>query len=255
MKSKSMEFLKSKILRKPSKLQKKSGTPGRGGENSGPVSNAGTFLGQSMFELHKTPHYSPAPAPARPRSRTRGYPDWHPANSSGLPSSEFSKQDVRHTQSQPKLCETIQKCSGLPLPTHYTGRGCGVGSQNYDWRQDTPFWNYSRHKRKENVLDWGLADSGPPPAWVPPPPLMASRPRDVASGRKERESLSQTRSGHILSQSSQAGPAVHQAVNCMYLPAPLYSHTENMDSFLEITELEDEHPQAARILEMASGLY
>ena len=96
---------------------------------------------------------------------------------------------------------------------------------------------------------------GPPPAWVPPPPVMASRPRDVASGRKERESLSQTRSGHILSQSSQAGPAVHQAVNCMYLPAPLYSHTENMDSFLEITELEDEHPQAARILEMASGLY
>ena len=248
MKSKSMEFLKSKILRKPSKLQK-SGT-GTRGENS--CGNA-TFLGQSMLELHRSPHYSPAPA--RPRSRTRGFPDWQPANSSGLPSSEFSKQDVSHTASQPKLCETIQKCPGLPLPTHYTGRGCGVGSQNYDWRQDTPFWNYSRHKRKENVLDWGLADTSPPPAWVPPPPVMASRPRDVASGRKERESLSQTRSGHILSKSSQAGPAVHQAVNCMYLPAPLYSHTENMDSFLEITELEDEHPQAARILEMASGLY
>ena len=273
MKSKSMEFLKSKILRKPSKLQKKSGTPGRGGENSGPVSNAGTFLGQSMFELHKTPHYSPAPAPARPRSRTRGFPDWHPANSSGLPSSEFSKQDVRHTPSQPKLCETTQKHQypGPPPPTFYNGRH--VGSQNYDWRQDTPFWNYSRQKRKENVLNWGLADTGPPPTWVPPPPVPG-----VASGRKSRESLSPgpgySGSGDRHSQILLPGPVLHQAVNCMYLPSPvpgsmsprpqIFSHDSMEDSFLEITELEDEprrtdnvieHPQASRILEMTSGLY
>ena len=271
MKSKSMEFLKSKILRKPSKLQKKSGSRV---ENSGPVSNAGTFLGQSMFELHKTPHYSPAPAPARPRSRTRGFPDWHPANSSGLPSSEFSKQDVRHTQSQPKLCETTQKYPQQP-PTFYNGRH--VGSQNYDWRQDTPFWNYSRQKRKENVLNWGLADTGPPPTWVPPPPVPGP---GVASGRKTRESLSPAPGYSGSSQILLPGPVLHQAVNCMYLPSPgpgsvspaqLYSHSGDSmgDSFLEITELEDEplsggrartdnlieHPQASRILEMTSGLY
>ena len=265
MKSKSMEFLKSKILRKPSKLQKKTR-----GENPGPVSNAGTFLGQSMFELHKTPHYSPAPAPARPRSQTRGFPDWHPANSSGLPSSEFSKQDVRHAQSQPKLCETTQKYPQQQPPTFYNSRH--VGSQNYDWRQDTPFWNYSRQKRKENVLNWGLADTGPPPTWVPPPPGPGP---GVASGRKSRESLSPgpySGSSQILL----PVPVLHQAVNCMYLPGPgslspppRYSQDSMEDSLLEITELEDEpltggrvrtdniieHPGATRILEMTSGLY
>ena len=48
-------------------------------------------------------------------------------------------------------------------------------------------------------------------------------------------------------------------------PRPqIFSHDSMEDSFLEITELEDEprrndnvieHPQASRILEMTSGLY
>merc|ERR1711997_1090943 len=117
MKSKSMEFLKSKILRKPSKLQKKSPQP--------EISK--TFLGQSMFELHKTPNYS-----AATHSNSRLYPDWPFANSSVYPSREFSKQDVRHSQGSSqgssKLCETTQI---LPPPTGRSNRS--VGSQNYDW--------------------------------------------------------------------------------------------------------------------------
>ena len=104
MKSKSMEFLKSKILRKPSKLQKKTQ-----GENPGPVSNAGTLLGQSMFELHKTPHYSPAPAPARTpapaasatdqpkpdRQRRASKPQRHRAQQRVVPPGTHARKDGR----------------------------------------------------------------------------------------------------------------------------------------------------------------
>ena len=287
IKSKSMEFLKSKILRKPSKLQKKS------------VQHESFTTFQSMFELHKTPHYSPGSAHthtagpgshgSRSRSHSRLYPDWTLANSSLLPSSEFSKQDVRHSQSSSKLCETTQKY--LLPPTSYNGRH--VGSQNYDWRQDTPFWNYSRQKRKENVINWGLVD--PPPTWVPPPPQSHVHQHHTTQnysklpGRKSRESLSPVphqiglSSNKIYpSSSSSSGLVLNQAVNHMYLPSvspvsPHYHGTRSPNtsmassSMLEITELEDEplvtrtrsdniiehqHPTTtARILEMPSGLY
>ena len=145
------------------------------------------------------------------RSYSRLCQDWTSANSSGLPSSEFSKQDVRRTGSSSKLCETTQK---LPLPpTSYNSHH--VGSQNYDWRQDTPFWNYSRQKRKENVINWGLSD--PPPSWVPPhpPPAHVTSPGasvkhqlySKLSGRKSRESLSPVpHQGGILSSKSRVYP-------------------------------------------------
>ena len=257
MKSKSMEFLKSKILRRPSKLQRKSP---RNEAVSSP-SPAAALLGQSMFELHKSPHYSVSPAhTGRPRSRSRHYPDWPHANSSLLhQSSEFSKQDVR-----PGSGGTSER-SSLP-PTSYNGRHV-VGSQNYDWRQDTPFWNYSRHKRKENVINWGLSD--PPPTWIPPPP--------------QRESMSPV--PPVSTSRMYPGlVTVNQAVNVgMYLPPNTATHGYNNttsghdghqdsmeNSMLEITELEDEplsssssssqtrhhiqHP-TTRILEMPSGLY
>ena len=270
MKSKSMEFLKAKILRKPSKLQKKSPRP--------EISK--TFLGQSMFELHKTPNYSPAA-----HSNSRLYPDWPFANSSVYPSREFSKQDVRHSQSSSKLCEATQH---LQPPSNHRI----VGSQNYDWRQDTPFWNYSRQKRNDNVMNWGLADDGPP-KWVPPPPqphlnkpdkVQAKPPRRVP-----RESLSPQLGGLPLPASSPSpaphqvgfsrlypghGLPVNQAVNSIYLPPPSYyvpaasttTTTSNMeDSMLEITELEDEplglsvslssQENGRTLLELPSGLY
>ena len=258
MKSKSMEFLKAKILRKPSKLQKKS-----------PRSEISkTFLGQSMFELHKTQNYSPAT-----HSNSRLYPDWPFANSSVYPSREFSKQDVRHSQGSSKLCETTQN---LPPPSGRSNRS--VGSQNYDWRQDTPFWNYSRQKRNDNVMNWGLADDGPP-KWVPPPPQPhVHRPEVVQSKpprRQSRESLSPPGTpgapgapGHQMGYSRMfPGPSpglpVNQAVNSMYLPPTSYyipastASSAMEDSMLEITELEDEPlaPETGRILEMPSGLY
>ena len=235
MKSKSMEFLKSKILRKPSKLQKKSPRP--------EISK--TFLGQSMFELHKTQNYSPAA-----HSNSRLYPDWPFANSSVEPSREFSKQDVRHSQAASKLCQTTQN---LPPPSVRS-------NQNYDWRQDTPFWNYSRQKRNDNVMAWGLADDGPP-KWVPPPPQpFTVRPELVGSKPARRVSPDPIGLSRMF-----AGPGlpVNQAVNTMYLPPASYyippsNTSSNMeDSMLEITELEDEPlpPETGRILEMPSGLY
>ena len=196
VKSKSMEFLKSKILRKPSKLQKRS-EKYRAGREAG----LGQGLGQSMFELHSPSlpvfpapgpahpaRYSPAPAPARPAVSGAGA-GWPGAKSSGRPAPEFSKQDVRQ--------------GGGPQPWPPTSHGTRVGSQGYDWRQDTPFWNHSRHRRKENVLNWGLGVSqDPPPSWVPPPPV--SRPPASTDPRLARDSLSPL--------------VVHQAVNCMYLP-------------------------------------
>ena len=196
VKSKSMEFLKSKILRKPSKLQKRS-EKYRAGREAG----LGQGLGQSMFELHSPSlpvfpapgpvhpaRYSPAPASARPAVSGAGA-GWPGAKSSGRPAPEFSKQDVRQ--------------GGGPQPWPPTSHGTRVGSQGYDWRQDTPFWNHSRHRRKENVLNWGLGVSqDPPPSWVPPPPV--SRPPASTDPRLARDSLSPL--------------VVHQAVNCMYLP-------------------------------------
>ena len=270
MKSKSMEFLKSKILRKPSKLQKKSPQP--------EISK--TFLGQSMFELHKTPNYS-----AAAHSNSRLYPDWPFANSSVYPSREFSKQDVRHSQGSSKLCEATQH---LPPPSAHGNRV--LGSQNYDWRQDTPFWNYSRQKRNDNVMNWGLPDDGPP-KWVPPPPQPHTNKPDKVQvqskppRRVSRESLSPA--PRLPLHASPPAPAPHQmgfsrlypghglpvnqAVNSIYLPPTSYyvpsssTTTSNMeDSMLEITELEDEplglsvslsSQENGRILELPSGLY
>lgn len=260
-KSKSMEFLKSKILRKPSKAQRKSPRP----EASRPI------LGQSMFELHKTPNYS-----TNTHSNTHMYPDWPFANSSLFPSSEFSKQDVKPSLNSSKLCETTQR-----LPTY------GHSGQNYDWRQDTPFWNYSRQGRKENVIGWGLPEDEPP-KWVPPPPQQYVNNNNAYAKpkRKSKESMSHPPIGLP---GCYPGLPLNQAVNSMYLPTPNippyyqeYVHSSpspNMDmedSMLEITELEDEplvstpsreyfphhtrspdniiqHP--VRILEMPSGLY
>ena len=176
----SMEFLKTKILRKPSKLQKKS------------VVRSETFLGQSMFELHR-PH-------SGPKTRNQ-FQDWPLAKSSAPTSSQYCKQDVL-----------------LPSNPHH------------DWRQDTPFWNYSRGKRKENVINWGLND--PPPSWAPPPPSSHQR--------QSRDSTPMF-------------PSVpHQAVNSMYLPPtahnssmylpPTTGYPTSIDSMegsmLEITELD-----------------
>jgi len=254
-KSKSMEFLRSKILRKPSKIHRKSPRL----EADRPI------LGQSMFELHKTPNYSP-----NTHSNSHGYPDWPFANSSLFPSGAFSKQDVKHSLNSSKFCETTQR-----LPT-YDSSG-----QNYDWRQDTPFWNYSRQGRKENMAGWGLPEDEPP-KWVPPPPQQfVHRNNDfVKPKRKSKDSFSYSKIGY-------PGLPLNQAVNSMYLPTPNlppqyqeYKQTSSSpamgmeDSMLEITELEDEplvttqsyfppHTRSAdniiqhpvRILEIPSGLY
>ena len=254
LKSKSMEFLKTKILRKPSKLQKKPSRLSPGSE---------TFLGQSMFELHKSPRDGVGVSSHTGPGSSYQYQAWPRANSSVPASSEFSKQDVRLSRSSSRL-ETSQH-----LPLH-------------DWRQDTPFWNHNRHKRKENVINWGLTD--PPPSWAPPPPggPPSHHSRISSTSRKSRESMSpppppyhhhQSRPGHVY---PGGGAVLHQAVNSMYLPTvtPSQHFTTSLDqdsmedSVLEITELEDEpltssrhrseniiHHPTARILEMPSGLY
>ena len=59
IKSKSMEFLKSKILRRPSKASRKAPSPPPARLPDNPL------LGRSMFELHRSPS-----------RQTRPYPDW-----------------------------------------------------------------------------------------------------------------------------------------------------------------------------------
>jgi len=261
-KSKSMEFLKSKILRKPSKAQRKSPRP----------EVPRSVLGQSMFELHKTPNYS-----TNTHSNSRIHPDWPFANSSVFPSGEFSKQDVKPSLNSSKLCETTQR---LPTFSH--------SGQNYDWRQDTPFWNSSRQGRKENVISWGLPEDEPP-KWVPPPPQQYVNNNDAYAKPRRKSKESMSHPPQIGLPSCYPGLPLNQAVNSMYLPTPNIPHyyqeyvhsspspaMDMEDSMLEITELEDEplvstptreyfpHPRRSadniiqhpvRILEMPSGLY
>ena len=141
IKSKSMEFLKSKILRRPSKASKKASTP------PPPRLPEAAMLGRSMFELHRTPGIG--------QHQTRPYPDWvgGPPLFPAAPVKERRRGEGRRE-------DLWQPSGGGPPPAQQP--------KPYDWRQDTPFWRTENHSREGRSRSNHSAT--PPPTWTPPPP-------------------------------------------------------------------------------------
>ena len=141
IKAKSMEFLKSKILRRPSKASKKGSTP------PPPRLPEAALLGRSMFELHRTP------VGLLGHQQSRPYPDWVGAHVVPAPPVKERRRGEGRRE------ESWQPSAGPPSSQQQP--------KPYDWRQDTPFW------RTENGRE-GRSRSGrsttPPPTWTPPPP-------------------------------------------------------------------------------------
>ena len=134
IKSKSMEFLKTKILRRPSKATAKKASsppPPR-------LPEVSALLGRSMFELHRAPS-----------QQQRPYPEW-----SGPNIFPGHMQERRRTEGRRE--EGVWRNVGPPPPK----------PQPYDWRQDTPFWRAEGREGRSR----SHASATPPPSWTPPPP-------------------------------------------------------------------------------------
>ena len=187
--SKSMEFIKSKILRRPSKLLK------NGSKEKVPKVVRNTEHLQINNEMRESPS------------------SYYPY--------ELSKKSQDHSV----------------VSNEYSNFEKQKKTDDYDWRQDTPFWkNKNGRGRKETKSTISVNDDQPP-SWSPPPPPNS------------HQKSTPIPSYIPMMGSPYPGLPLTQAVNTMYLPinsqfqSPPYPGILNSsyqeESLLEIKELGD----------------
>jgi len=200
-KSKSMEFLKSKLFRRQSTKARPT-SPGVAGQ-----------LGRSMSELRSpsSPSFyrDAVGHPLREMRERIQRSDYHNPSPSQVRISRSREQRNRNLD---KYAE--QRRSHQEL---------------YDWRKDTPFWNRGARQggKKENARSWGLEESGAPPNWVPPspgPPAWVPPHPDYFNPNIFHKSKEINNSWEKMVGGGAVYPGLHitQAVNTMYLPEVNY---------------------------------